>query len=192
MQSSDTLSLLRASREGDQSVIDALFSQLYPELRAIAHRQLRAFRPGDTLNTTAVVHEAYMKLVDQGRAEPNDRAHFLALASRAMRFVVVDYARARSTAKRGGDAEKVVIDATEIAGAERAEDLLALDEALTRLGALDARLATVVEYRFFGGLEHQEIAQVTGRSVPTIKRDWTRARAWLYREMQGGRAPESA
>lgn len=192
MQSSDTLSLLRASREGDQSVIDALFSQLYPELRAIAHRQLRAFRPGDTLNTTAVVHEAYMKLVDQGRAEPNDRAHFLALASRAMRFVVVDYARARSTAKRGGDSEKVVIDATEIAGAERADDLLALDEALTRLGALDARLATVVEYRFFGGLEHHEIAQVTGRSVPTIKRDWTRARAWLYREMQGGRAPESA
>jgi RNA polymerase sigma factor (TIGR02999 family) len=192
MSSPDTLSLLRASRTGDQSVIDGLFSQMYPELRAIAHRQLRAFRPGDTLNTTAVVHEAYMKLVDQGRAEPNDRAHFLALASRAMRFVVVDYARARSRAKRGGNAEQVILDAAEIAGAERAEDLLALDEALTRLGELDARLAAVVEYRFFGGLEHQEIAQVTGRSVPTIKRDWTRARTWLYREMRGDREPGSA
>lgn len=179
----DTLSLLRASRSGDESVFDMLFARMYGELREIAHQHLRAFRPGDTLNTTALVHEAYMKLVDQGQAHPQDRAHFLALASRAIRFVLVDHARARTAAKRGGQARPVDLESIQLAVDERAEDLLMLDEALRRLGELDERLATVVEYRFFGGLQHEEIAAATGRSVPTVKRDWTRARAWLFHAM---------
>jgi RNA polymerase sigma factor (TIGR02999 family) len=183
----DTLTLLRARRSGED--VDALFQQLYGELKTIARRRLRQLRPGETLSTTALVHEAYLKLIDQARAQPNDRAHFLALASRAMRFVLVDHARSRTAAKRGGKAEPVTLERVEVGAEDRAEDLLQLDEALGRLGALDPRLAEVIEYRFFGGLGHEEIAEVTGRSVPTVKRDWTRARTWLYREMQ---APSAA
>jgi RNA polymerase sigma factor (TIGR02999 family) len=179
----DTLELLRAGRAGTASV-EALFEQLYAELKAIARHRLRQLRPGDTLNTTALVHEAYLKLVDQSRAEPNDRTHFLALASRAMRFVLVDHARSRTAAKRGGREEPLTLDRVEVGADDRAEDLVQLHEALQRLAELDPRLAQVVEYRFFGGLGHEEIALVTGRSVPTVKRDWTRARTWLYREMQ--------
>jgi RNA polymerase sigma factor (TIGR02999 family) len=179
----DTLSLLRARRSGDDTAVDALFARMYGQLREIAHQRLRSFRPGDTLNTTALVHEAYVKLVDQGRAEPQDRGHFLALASRAMRFVLVDYARSRSAAKRGGGSDDVPLDAIQIAAGERAHDLLQLDSALGELAELDARLAEVVELRFFGGLSHDEIASATGRSVPTVKRDWARARAWLFRAM---------
>jgi RNA polymerase sigma factor (TIGR02999 family) len=181
----DTLSLLRARLAGDDSVVDALFDRLYGELRGIAHQRLRAFRPGDTLNTTALVHEAYVKLIDQGSAELQDRAHFMALASRAMRFILIDYARSRSAGKRGGEAVAVTIDRVQIAADERAHDLLELDAALSALAEADPRLGEVVELRFFGGLSHDEIAVATGRSVPTVKRDWTRARAWLFRSMQG-------
>lgn len=180
----DTLALLRARRSGDDSAVDALFARMYEELRSIARQRLRSFRPGDTLNTTALVHEAYVKLVDQDGADLHDRAHFLALASRAMRFVLVDHARAKSAAKRGGGAEDVPLDAIQIAAAERAHDLVQLDGALRSLAEADARLAEVVEMRFFGGLSHEEIATATGRSVPTVKRDWTRARTWLYSAMQ--------
>lgn len=180
---SDTLALLRARSAGDESVLDALFSRMYGELREIARKRLGSFRPGDTLNTTALVNEAYLKLVDQGRAEPQDRTHFLSLASRAMRFILVDHARNRSAAKRGGGARPVSLDDIQLAGDERADDLLQLDEALKALAEADGRLAEVVELRFFGGLSHEEIALATGRSVPTVKRDWTRARAWLLRTM---------
>jgi RNA polymerase sigma factor (TIGR02999 family) len=181
---SDTLTMLRARRSGDESVVDALFARMYGELRDIARQRLRSFRPGETLNTTALVHEAYVRLVDQSRAGPGDRAHFLALASRAMRFVLVDHARARHAAKRGGGAAHVRLDDLQVSADERAEDLLQLDAALGLLSEADARLAEVVEYRFFGGLSHEEIAAATGRSVPTVKRDWTRARTWLYLAMQ--------
>jgi RNA polymerase sigma factor (TIGR02999 family) len=184
----DTLTLLRARRAGDETVVDALFARMYGELREIAHRRLRTFRPGETLNTTALVHEAYVKLIDQGRADLQDRAHFLALASRAMRFVLVDYARSRSAAKRGGGIEAVSFDDVQIPAVQRAEELLALDSALDVLAQADARLAEVVELRFFGGLSHDDIAHATGRSVPTVKRDWTRARAWLFRAMQDAAA----
>jgi RNA polymerase sigma factor (TIGR02999 family) len=188
----DTLSLLRASRSGDESVFDALFSRMYGELREIAHQHLRSFRPGETLNTTALVHEAYIKLVDQGQAQPQDRAHFLALASRAIRFILVDHARARTAAKRGGHARPVELESIQLAVDERAEDLLQLDDALQKLAQLDERLATVVEYRFFGGLAHDEIAEATGRSVPTVKRDWTRARTWLFHAMKDAVADASS
>lgn len=183
----DTLSLLRARSAGDDSVVDLLFQRMYRELRQIAHGRLGSFRPGDTLNTTALVNEAYLKLVDQGKANPRDRAHFLALASQAMRFVLVDYARARGAEKRGGRAEVLPLDAVQVAGDERTEELIGLHEALERLASVDSRLARVVELRFFGGLSHDEIAHATGRSVPTVKRDWTRARAWLLRAMDEAR-----
>jgi RNA polymerase sigma factor (TIGR02999 family) len=182
----DTLALLRARSAGDESVLDALFARMYGELREIARRRLGSFRPGDTLNTTALVNEAYLKLVDQGKAEPQDRTHFLALASRAMRFILVDHARTRSAVKRGGGVRPVSLDDIQLAGDERADDLLKLDDALKALAEADERLAQVVELRFFGGLSHEEIAQATGRSVPTVKRDWTRARAWLLRTMNEG------
>jgi len=183
----DTLALLRARSAGDDSVVDALFARMYGELREIARRRLASFRPGDTLNTTALVNEAYVKLVDQGEARPSDRTHFLSLASRAMRFVLVDHARNRSAAKRGGKVPVVPLDAVQVAGEERPGELLALDAALEALAGADTRLAQVVELRFFGGLSHEEIALATGRSVPTVKRDWTRARAWLLRTMNEDR-----
>jgi RNA polymerase sigma factor (TIGR02999 family) len=179
----DTLSLIRARSAGDDSVVDLLFSRMYGELRSIAHQRLRSFRPGDTLDTTALVHETYVKLIDQGRADPRDRSHFLALASQAMRYVLIDYARQRQAGKRGGGQAPVDVDRVQIAAGERAHDLLQLDQALEELAKLEPRLAAVVEYRFFGGLSHEEVALVTGRSVPTVKRDWTRARTWLYRVM---------
>jgi RNA polymerase sigma factor (TIGR02999 family) len=184
MPSDDTLALLRARASGDESAVAGLFERLYDELRQIAHQRLRSFRPGDTLNTTALVHEAYVRLVDPRRAQPADRAHFLALASRAMRFVLVDHARAKSAAKRGGGIGPVTLDDAQIATGERAYRLLELDQALTNLNEAAPRLGQVVELRFFGGLSHEEVAEVTGRSVPTVKRDWTRARAWLHRAIQ--------
>jgi RNA polymerase sigma factor (TIGR02999 family) len=156
---------------------------VYDALRDVAHRRLRKHGFGETLGTTALVHESYLRLVDQARAGAQDRAHFLALASRAMRFILVDYARARTAEKRGGRNPDVPLDAVQLAADDSAVDLLELADALERLAAVDKRLGDVVEYRFFGGLTFDEIAEVTGLSVPTVKRDWARARAWLHRSM---------
>ena len=183
-RSSDTTQLLLAAGSGDREAFDRLYARLYDELRQIARQRLLRSREGETLNTAALVHEAYLRLVDQTRIEVRDRAHFLALASRAMRFVLVDFARARAAQKRGGDADVIPLDAVQVAADDRAAELLALDDALERLSGFDPRLASLVEYRFFGGLTYDEIAAATGRSVPTVKRDWTRARTWLYRVMK--------
>jgi RNA polymerase sigma factor (TIGR02999 family) len=180
----DTTQLLLDARAGDRAAFDRLFAHVYDELRQIAHQRLLRYRPGETLDTTALVHEAYLKLVDQSRSEWRDRAHFFALASRAMRFVLVDYARARTAQKRGGRRRDVPLDAVQVAADDRAADLLALTDALERLSGVHPRLGEIVEYRFFGGLTFDEIAEVTGMSVPTARRDWTRARAWLHRWMQ--------
>jgi RNA polymerase sigma factor (TIGR02999 family) len=180
----DTTQLLLDARSGDREAFDRLFSHVYDELRQIAHRRLLNYRPGQTLDTTALVHEAYLRLVDQARSGDRDRAHFFALASRAMRFVLVDYARARSAQKRGGGAADVPLDAVQVAAEERAADLLTLSDALEQLSGVSTRLSEIVEYRFFGGLTFDEIAEAMGLSTPTIKRDWVRARAWLYRSMQ--------
>ena len=172
----DALSELR---NGTQASLDRLLPLVYEELRAIAHRQL-AGRGGDgTLQTTALVHEAYLKLVDQSRAGWKDRLHFLALASVAMRHVLVDRARARATRKRGGGLRRIPLDGQDIAAEDQAEALLQLEEALTRLAETDPRLARVVEYRFFGGLTEDEIAQVLGLTTRTVQRDWARARHLL-------------
>jgi RNA polymerase sigma factor (TIGR02999 family) len=181
----DTTQLLRAARGGDRAAFDLLFSRVYDELRRIAHQRLSRYRPGETLDTTGLVHEAYLKLVDPTVAGAQDRAHFLALASRAMRFIVIDHARARQVQKRGGGEADLPLDEVQIAAEEPAAELLALDRALEQLSALDERQSKLVEYRFFGGLTYEEIAEVTGLSVRTVKRDWVRARTWLYTYMQG-------
>jgi RNA polymerase sigma factor (TIGR02999 family) len=181
----DTTQLLLAARGGDRAAFDALFSRVYDELSRIAHQRLSRFRPGETLNTTGLVHEAYLKLVDPERAGAKDRAHFLALASRAMRFIVVDRARAQRVQKRGGGVADLPLEEGHIAVEPPVIDLLALDQALEQLRERSERQCQLVEYRFFGGLTYEEIAEVTGLSVITVKRDWVRARAWLYTYLQG-------
>jgi RNA polymerase sigma factor (TIGR02999 family) len=184
----DTTQLLREARAGDRAAFDQLFERVYEELRRIAHQRLQRHRRGETLSTTALVNEAYLRLVDQGGVEVRDRAHFFALASRAMRFILVDYARAQAAQKRGGGVAAVPLDAVQVAADERAADVLALHEALDALALRSERLSRMVEYRFFGGLSYDEIAEVVGCSVPTVKRDWGRARAWLYQSMRTAEA----
>lgn len=161
--------------------IDALYPVVYDELRKLAHSHRQRQAPSETLSTTALVHEAYLRLSDGKSARWTDRAHFFALASRAMRFVLVDHARARSTGKRGGGGRDISLDESALPPEDRSDDLLAIDEALTRLEQHDARLGQLVQLRFFGGLSYEEVAEVVQLSVPTVKRDWVRARAWLHR-----------
>jgi RNA polymerase sigma factor (TIGR02999 family) len=174
---------LLAARGGDREVMDRLFVSVYDELRRIAHHALRHERTDHTLGTTGLVHEAYFRLVDQTRVEWRDRAHFFGVASRAMRQILVDYARRRGAVKRGGKVKVLALEEGMVPAEERAEALLAVDEALTRLSEHDAGLAQVVECRFFGGLTEDEIAEATGSSVRTVQRQWRRAKAWLYQEL---------
>jgi RNA polymerase sigma factor (TIGR02999 family) len=177
--------LLLAYHGGEQEAYDRLFPLVYEHLRAVAHAQLRRERGGHTLSTTALVHEAYLKLADVARLDVRDRAHFLGVAARAMRQVLVSYARRHRAEKRGGGLEPVDLDAAELAVEERAEVLIALDDALTRLAAMSPRLAQVVECRFFGGLTEEETAQVLGVAERTVRRDWVKARGWLHAELAG-------
>jgi len=168
--------------------IDALYAQVYDQLRRLAHDQRARQGASETLDTTAIVHEAYLRLSEGNAAVWNDRAHFMALAARAMRYVLVDHARARVAEKRGGGARPVSLDEGALPAVDRAEDLLAIEEALVRLEQHDGRLGQLVQLRFFAGLGYEEIAPLVGLSVPTVKRDWARARAWLYRFMTEGTA----
>ncbi|HUG27425.1 MAG TPA: ECF-type sigma factor [Gemmatimonadales bacterium] len=182
------VSLQAEGRLGGGSPLEQLFPLVYEELRALARRHRR--RQGETtLSTTDVVHEVFLRLVEGERVGWHDRAHFFALASRAMRFILVDRARARSASKRGGGMAVITLVDGDAAIADRSNDLLAIDEALERLEARSSRLALLVQYRFFGGMSYPEIAEVTGVSVPTTKRDWARARTWLYRFMAEGAEP---
>jgi RNA polymerase sigma factor (TIGR02999 family) len=174
---------LLEARGGDRQTMDRLFRSVYDELRRIAHHALRAERSEHTLGTTGLVHEAYFKLVDQSRVEWRDRAHFFGVASRAMRQILVDYARRRGAVKRGGRVQVVALEEGAVPAEERADALLALDEALTRLAAHDATLVQVVECRFFAGLSEEETAEATGASLRTVQRQWRRAKAWLYQEL---------
>jgi RNA polymerase sigma factor (TIGR02999 family) len=175
--------ILQRSRDGDPDGIDALFPLVYEELSRIAHRQLGRFRPGETLNTSALVHDAYLRLVDQTHAGWADRAHFFATAARAMRFIVVDYARQRSAEKRGGGASLLRLDEVDVPIQEQAGLLVGLDETLTRLATVDARMAKIVELRFFGGLTEVETAEVLGVTDRTVRREWLKAKAWLHCEL---------
>ncbi len=175
--------LLVRARSGDAAALAHVFPLIYDELRRIAQQQLRREPDGHTLSPTALVHEAYMRLVDFSRIEWAGRAHFLALAATAMRRILVDHARAHRSAKRGGALRRVSLDAVELGTEDRAELLIALDEALERLKALDARQAQVVECRFFGGMTEEETAEALGIGLRTAKRDWAKAKSWLHREI---------
>jgi RNA polymerase sigma factor (TIGR02999 family) len=160
------------------------FALVYDELRRVAHRHLAREGDGHTLSTTALVHEAYLRLRDQGSSAFNDRVHFFAMAARAMRRILVDHARRHQAAKRGAGARRVSLESVEgLNVEERAELLVALDEALVRLGEFDNRQAQVVELRFFGGLSEEETAQALGVGLRTAKRDWAKARSWLYQTL---------
>lgn len=174
--------LLGRLERGDRSALDLLLPLVYEHLKNVAHGQLRGERAGHTLNTTALVHEAYLKLVGQ-KTTWQSRAHFVGVAAQAMRRILVDYARARLAEKRGAGAERVTLSDELHGELVRPEELVALDEALVRLKALDARQAAVVEFHFFGGLTHQEIAMLLDVSEPTVGRDWRAARAWLGAQM---------
>jgi RNA polymerase sigma factor (TIGR02999 family) len=176
--------LLAELRGGDRSALDRLFPLVYRELHAAAHRQLVHARPGETLNTTALVHEAYLKLAGASRPDWNDRRHFFAVAARAMRQIVVDYARHLTAGKRGGGATVLDLDPAMLPAPERAAELVALDEALDELGGLNERLARVVELRFFAGLSVDETGEALELSPRTVKRDWEKARAYLYRAVK--------
>jgi RNA polymerase sigma factor (TIGR02999 family) len=175
-------------RNGAPNAMERLTPLVYEQLKRIARRHLRAEAPGHTLSTTALVHEAYLKLVDQTRAEWQDRGHFYAVASGAMRRILVDHARRYRAARRGGGDDgkpvrPITLDKIEIANTERADVLVALDDALEQLGRFDARQARVVECRFFGGLTEVETASALGISQRTVAREWVTARGWLFQEI---------
>lgn len=179
----DITSQLLAWRAGEPSAQESLFPLVYEQLRRIAHRQMAGERAEHTLDTTGLVHEAYLKLVDQTRAEWTDRAHFFAVASNAMRRILVDYARRYRTAKRGTAPLRVSLTDAMLVTEERADTLLAVDEALTELARIDRRLGSVVECRFFAGLTEEETAEVLGVTARTVRRDWTKAKGWLHRTL---------
>jgi RNA polymerase sigma-70 factor, ECF subfamily len=176
--------LLLQVRQGTPDAMDRLFPLVYGQLRRIAHRQLQGERPGHTLGTTGLVHETYLKLVDQTRVEWRDRGHFFALSARAMRRILVDYARRYRAQRRGGGMRRVSLP--EVAAVEeQAEMLLAVHEALERLAAVNERLSQVVECRYFGGLTEEETAVALGVTARTVERDWAKAKGWLYQELHG-------
>jgi len=188
--SADVTSLLVAWSEGDEAALALLVPRIYAELHRLAHHQMRAERSGRTLQTTALVNEAYLRLVDTRRIRWESRAHFLGVAAQAMRRVLVDAARARGARKRGGAESPVVLDEGLLAAPGRSASLLALDDALTALASVDPRKSQVVELRYFAGLSVAETAAVLGVSAETVQRDWRVAKAWLLRELSGrGSAP---
>jgi len=180
-------SLLAAWGEGEQGALERLVPALYAELRRIAKRHLRRQSPGHTLQATALVHEAYLKLANLKRGRGATRLQLLSLASQAMRSVLVDHARRRLYAKRGGGGERVSLSEVSMAATSQNDEVVAVDQALNRLAALDQRKATIVEMRYFGGLSVEETAEALGISTITVKREWLQAKAWLYRGL-GGRA----
>lgn len=181
--SSDPTHLLVEGRRGKKAAIDQLMPQVHSELKEIAHRLLRKRPAGGVLDTTGLVHEAYLELIDQSRVEWTDQAHFQALSARAMRQILVDHFRRQEAEKRGGNRQEATFQQGEIPVDDRGEVLLTVNDALDRLQEQDARKAQVVLYRFFGGMTTQAIADVLGVSTRTVQRDWRAARAWLKRAL---------
>jgi len=175
--------LLRAWNDGDQTALDKLMPLVYQELRQMAKRYMSRQNPGHTLQTSALINEAYMRLVDQKEVQWQNRAHFFGVAAKAMRHILVDYARSRHAAKRGGEARVVSLDEATVVSAEPTAELLALDDALQSLAAFDQRKSRVVELRYFGGLTVEETAEVLKVSPETVALDWRLARTWLLREL---------
>jgi RNA polymerase sigma-70 factor (ECF subfamily) len=180
--------LLIELTNGNRSAVDALLPLIYDELRSLAANYLRRERSDHTLQPTALVHEAYLRMVDQTRVNWQNRAHFFGVAAQMMRRILVDHARAQSAGKRGADFQKLSLDENIDKAVERSDELLALDEALERLAEMDEQKARIVELRYFVGLSFEEIAEVLGVSPVTIKRHWRITKAWLYGQMQSGGA----
>ena len=190
-QPENPTALLQAWGRGDQSAFDALVPLVHDELRRLARRHMGHERPGHTLQATALVNEAYLRLIDVKRMDWQNRAHFFAMSSRVMRRILVDAARARRYLKRGGGAQKVSLDEALLISDESGQDLVALDDALHTLAAMDPRKSQVVEMRFFGGLSVEETAEALHVSADTVMRDWRLAKVWLLREL-GGKTRDDA
>lgn len=182
--SSEITALLIDWNNGDRAALDRLMPLVYEELYRLARHYMRLERAGHTLQTTALINEAYLRLVDQRSVRWQNRAHFFAISAQLMRRILVDHARSHTRAKRGGDARKVLLDDAALVSQERAAELVSLDEALKRLAALDPRKEQVVELRFFGGLSVEETVEVLEVSPRTVEREWRLARAWLRREIE--------
>jgi len=176
--------LLARWSKGDDAALAELTPLIYDELRRLAHRQMGAERPGHTLQTTALVNEAYLRLADQTDPRWQNRAHFFAVAARAMRRILVSYARSQRAEKRGGGALKVELNEIALVSSEESKEIIDLHEALERLATFDSRKAQVVELKYFGGLNYEEIAEALKISPITVRRDWRFAKAWLYAELQ--------
>jgi RNA polymerase sigma factor (TIGR02999 family) len=181
----DISTLLRAWSDGDQSALERLTPVVYGELHRLARRYMKGERSGHSLQTTALVNEAYMRLVDYERMQWQNRAHFFAVSAKLMRRILVEHAR-RHNLKRGGGVQHVSLDHAALVDSDQDADLVALDDAMNGLARIDPRKVQVVEMRFFGGLSVEETAEVLKVSPVTVKRDWRAARAWLYRELTGG------
>lgn len=175
--------LLMAWSSGDRTALDKLTPLVYDELRRMAHRYMSRERPGHTMQTTALVSEAYLRLVNRETVQWQNRAHFFAIAAQIMRHILVDHARSHAYAKRGGGTRTISLDEAMLVSQERAADVLALDEALKGLAEIDPQQSRIVEMRFFGGLTVEETAAVLQLSAATIKREWSTAKAWLYHEL---------
>jgi RNA polymerase sigma factor (TIGR02999 family) len=184
--STEVTRLLAAWGEGDRAALEQVTRLVYEELRRLAHRYMEGQRPDHTLQTTALVHEAYLRLVSQDNPRFADRVHFLAVAAKAMRQILVDYARASLREKRGAGAKAIALDEAALLSPEPTREILDLHEALERLAALDARKAQVVELKYFGGLRQEEIAELLEVSDKTVRRDWTFSRAWLNAQLRSG------
>ena len=181
--SQEITQLLLAWNQGDEQALNRLMPLVHGELHRLAHRYMAGERPGHPLQTTALVHEAYLRLIDSSRVRWQNRAHFFAVSAQLMRRILVDVARARAQLKRGGDATQVSLDEAMEVPREPGADLIALDDALTTLAAFDERKSKVVELRFFGGMSVEETAEVLGVSPMTVMRDWGLAKVWLLREL---------
>ena len=181
--SHEVTQLLIEWSNGDKAALDKLMPLIYEELRRLAHHYMRRERPGHTLQTTALVDEAYVRLVNRQRVHWQNRAHFFAIAAHLMRTILVDHARSHAYAKRGGGARKVPLDEAMVISQERAAEVVALDDALEQLTRIDPRQSRIVEMRFFAGLTIEETAEVLSLSPATIKREWSTAKAWLYHEL---------
>jgi RNA polymerase sigma factor (TIGR02999 family) len=183
--------LLRAWSQGDESAREKLIPLLYGELHQLARRYMRQERPDHTLQATALVHEAYLRLIDVNRVEWRNRTHFLALAAQMMRRILVESARSRHRQKRGGDVVLVALDDAQDVGQQKGADVVALSDALTALAAVDPRMSQVVELRFFGGLSVEETAEILTVSPETVMRDWKTAKVWLFRELSQAKPTEN-
>ena len=186
---SDVTALLNRMRSGDREAGDRVAGLVYEELHRIASREMRHEREGHTLQTTALVHEAYMRLAGSQSLEIQNRGHFFAVASQQMRRILVDHARSNGAQRRGGSAIRVDLDKLQIAAAERSIDVILLDESLRELERLDPRAAKVVELRYFGGYTDKEVVDALGVSLATVRREWEFARSWLFDKMHGKRKP---